>query len=275
MKTNHFFLPLITLLLVVIFGCGDDKEELSSTLQPSDIIISKHLIDCSDKWLTDGQTLHLNIKELDYSTTASNVNLTSLKIEKDGKSILTVPCKLETPIDIKVDKWNHGENTIKLVAVFKSNDDEVEIEISSFTFIVFNELPKYDIEGFYQGEIKWMASNGEKFYKYWEDVSVNHFLGKSGGGKWIASNGESFQFHYTPQNPTFFINKDVTNFNAEITKEELHWHTFDGPAHLAKGEELTSPVHLYVNFSVSGVHEGIVISDEQTTCFSFIGNPNK
>lgn len=149
MKTNHFFLPLITLLLVVIFGCSDDKEELSSTLQPSDIIMGKHLIEWSDKWLTDGQTLHLNIKELDYSTTASNVNLASIKMEKDGRSILTVPCKLETPIDIKVDKWNHGENAIKLVATFKSNDDEVEKEIGSYNFIVFNELPKYDIEGYY------------------------------------------------------------------------------------------------------------------------------
>lgn len=93
-----------------------------------------------------------------------------------------------------------------------------------------------------------IASNGEKFHKYWKDVSVNHFFCKSGGGKWIASNGESFHYITTPQNPTFFINKDVTNFNAEITKVELNWHTSDGPANLTKGEELTYPVYLYGNF---------------------------
>lgn len=271
MKTSHFFLSLITLSLVVISGCSDDKTDFSPTLQPSDIIIGPHVIECSDYWLTDGQTLQMNISKLDYSTMASNVNLTSIKIEKDGKSILTVPYKLNTSIDIKVDKWNHGENTIKLVAVFKSNDDEVEIEIGSYIFIVFNELPKYDIEGFYQGEIKWMASNGEKYERYWEDVSINHVFGKFLGGKWIASNGESFSYYSSPKNPTFFINKDVTNFDAEIAKEELHWHTPDGPANLIKGEELTYPVYLYGNFSVSGVHEGIAISEEITITFSFTG----
>lgn len=268
MKTSHFFLSLITLSLVVISGCSDDKTDFSPTLQPSDIIIGPHVIECSDYWLTDGQTLQMNISKLDYSTMASNVNLTSIKIEKDGKSILTVPYKLNTSIDIKVDKWNHGENTIKLVAVFKSNDDEVEKEIGSLTFIVFNELPKYDIEGWYNDEIKWIA-NGEKYQRYLEEVSINHIFSKYIEIKWIASNGD--YFHYIPKNPTFFINKDVTNFDAEIIKEELHWHTPDGPANLTKGEELTYPVYLYGNFSVSGVHEGIAISQEITITFSFTG----
>lgn len=264
MKATNFILTAITLLLTMM-NSSCDKD---TSLNPSEINLGPHLVEYSAYWLTNGQTLTIDIKELDYSTAVPGVNLSSIKIEKDGEVITTAPYRKNSPINVKVDGWSHGENTLKVIAVFKSNDGEAEKEIGSSNFFVFYELPVYDIEGSYHHEIKWMASNGEEYYKYIEDVSKNHVFSKNNEIKWTASNGESF--HYFPINPTFFINEDATNFDAEIAKVELHWHTQDGSAELTKEEELTYPVKLFVDFTVSGTHEGIAISQETTIVFSFI-----
>lgn len=273
MKVTHFILAAITLLFTMMnssCGGGDDKDAISPVLKPSDINLGPHLIEYSAHWLTNGQTLTIEIKDLDYSTAVPGVNLSSIKIEKDGEVITTTPYKKNSPINIKIDGWSHGENTLKVIAVFKSNDGEAEKEIRSSNFIVFNEIPKYDIEGWYMDEIKWIASSGEVFFEYIEDISKGHVFDKYVEISWLASSGEYFQYTNRPNNPTFFINEDATNFDAEITKAELHWHTQDGPAELTKEEELTYPVKLFVDFTVSGVHEGIAISQETTIVFSFI-----
>lgn len=274
LRTLIFLLPL--LMGILVSGCDHhDPTPTVPSLKPSDIIMGPHVTNLSsnDRWLTNGQMLQIIIKDLDYSTTASDVDLTSIKIEKDGNPIMIVPFKLNIPIDIKVDDWRHGENTIKLIALFKSNNDEVEKEIGNYKFIVFNELPKYDIEGLFTDEIKWMASNGEKFYKYIEIHSIDHVFEYGFNIVWIASNGEKFQYT-TLKNPYFFINKDATNFDVEITKEELHWRTPNGPAELPKGEALADKEILYGDFTVDGVHEGIAISQEVTIGFSFIRMQN-
>lgn len=261
----------ISLLLLSLFSSCDKPKE---SLKPSDIIMGIHNIEYSTHWLTNGQSVQITIDDLKYSTTDPDVKLTSIKIEREGELITTAPYKQHSPINIKVNKWNHGENTIKLIAIFKSNDNVVEKEISTANFTVFDEIPSYDIEGFINDEIKWRASSGETFYKFFEDVSINHIFSINRRIKWVASNGEIFSYIFKPKNPYFYINKDVTNFDAIITKEELHWHSPDGPANLNEGEEFTYPVYLYVDFYVSGVHEGIALSQETTISFSFISNTN-
>lgn len=263
----------MTLSLLAIFSScqhDDDQEGILSVLQPSDIIMGPNLIEYSAKWLTDGQTLQITINDVDYSTTAADVKLTTIKIEKDGELIKEVPYKQHSTIDLKVNKWNHGDNTIRLVAIFQSNNGEVDKEIRSSNFIVFNELPHYDIEGYYTDEVTFVSTSGEIFYHFFQDESVNHVFSKCLETKDVASSGEVFYWISKPKNPSFFINKDVTNFDANITKVELHWNTPDGPANLAEEEDLTYPVYLYPHFSVSGVHEGIAISQESTIGFSFI-----
>ena len=275
-------LQIYSILLTIfmgIFVSGCDPHDTTTTipsLNPSDIIMGPHDTNISSRWLTNGQMLQIIIKDLDYSTTASDVVLTSVKIEKDGNPILTVPFKLNDPINIKVDDWKHGENTLKLIALFKSNNDEVEKEISSYTLTIFNELPKYDIEGYLTYAIKWMASNGEKFEKYMEIHSIDHVFKYSFNIVWLASNGEKFQCSTLKNiHPYFFINKDATNFDANITKEELHWRTPDGPADLPKEETLADTEYLYVDFTVIGIHEGIQISQDITIGFKFLREPNK
>ncbi len=273
MKHLNYCLTMVVMAMtLLVSACGDDKDDdVSPDIKPTDIIMGAKIVSVSDNWLTDGQTIQVTVSALDYSTT-TNAKLTSIKIEKDGNTLKTAPFKLNSSIDIKADNWSHGENTINVLAVFKAGNDEIEINISSFSLIVFNELPKYDIEGNYNEEIKWVASNGEKLDKYFELVSKNHIFDADVNIKWIASNGESFSYSFFPsKNPSFHINQDATNFNAKITKEELHWHTFDGPSEqLIAEDKLNYPVILYGNFTVVGTHENIAISEDCTITFKFV-----
>lgn len=257
MKAPHFILAAITLLFTMMTSsCGDDKETISPSLKPSDINLGPRLIEYSAHWLTNGQTLTINIKDLDYSKTVPGVNLSSIKIVKDGEVITTTPYRKNSPINVKVDGWQHGENTLKVIAVFKSNDGEAEKEIGSSNFIVFNELPKYDIEADYRES-------------YCSTTTTDPLTGE------VKTNS-----CYLIDGLTFFFNKEVTNFDAEITKKELHWFTQDGPGFppddpgytdgSAVFQNPTFPIKLYVNFTIIGTHEGIAISQETTIVFSFI-----
>lgn len=268
MKHFRFLFSFIALaLLVLLNDCSKDKEnELKPSFTSSDIIMGSHFVEPSMRWLINGQTLQITIHELDYTPSVEGVTLTSIRVEKDGQTLLITPFKLESPIAINIDGWKHGENTLKLFAVFKSDNIEVEKEIGNYDFIVFNELPKYDVEGRISHEIKWLASNGEKFYKYLDVESEEHVF-YFPQIKWIASNGEVFIFQLKDIDPYFFINQEATNFDAQIIKEERHWFTQDGPSSLPTSEKLGDDVLLYVNFTVVGEHEGIHI--EQNPMIGF------
>lgn len=271
MKHNYLFTTFaIALSMGALTSCSQSNEPNRPEELPKAIHLGAIVTEISSRWVTQGTTLSIAIPEFNYTSENPDVELSSICLIHEGDTIATRPYKDDFSISTTVGSWPHGENELTLTAIFKTPDWTIEKEFMHPKVIVFDELPHFEIEGTIQKDIKWLASNGEKFEHFFAFNSVGHVF-RIGSITWTASNGERFTFNkLADMTPTFHIVRDATNFDADITSTELHWFTPTGPAVPSQEDILTGSTYLYADFGVSGIHEGILVETSSTEKFTLI-----
>lgn len=255
---------LVFVISVAMSSCSSEDDPKTS-IKDSDVVLNGSTIELSDSWVASGETLNLTIPGIEYSSLIDNVKLTSIRIEKDGETVQSAKYYPNVSIPVKTNGWVHGKNTATVYAVFQYENEEIVKKVSTFEVIVFDELPRFEIEGVIRDDVKWVASNGEKFERYLEVESEDHkFMVPS--IKWLASNGEEFVLNKINK-PSFFIVEDKSNFDASIVKESLQWGTINSGIEWPETIDLDKTSFFYGEFDLKGVHEGIDI--ELTTTISF------
>ena len=274
MKLKHLlqFIGIAVLSLGGVACSSQDDVELPPQVKDPEIQLGAIVTELSSRWLTEGDKLNISISEFNYTCSDPDVELTTISVENDGEIIASRPYRSDFSISITAGNWNHGENELTLIATFTTPTGEISKEFMHPKIIIFDELPRYDIEGIIEKDIKWLASNGEKFQHAVSIQSDNHIF-RIGSITWTASNGEKFQFNkLSDMVPTFYINREATNFDADITSTELHWFKPNGPAVPSQDDYLSDEALLYGDFTVTGIHEGIVIEVTPSIVFRLIGS---
>ena len=272
-KRNYIFASFaIALAGMALTGCSQsDEPDFNQPEElPADIHLGAIITEISSRWVTEGSILTISIPEFNYSCTDPEMKLSAISLIHAGDTIATRPFKEGFSISTTVGAWAHGDNELTLSAIFSTPTWTVEKEFMHPKVIVFNELPHYEIEGTIEKDIKWLASNGEKFQHFFTFSSVDHVF-RIGSITWTASNGERFTFNkLADMTPTFHIVESATNFDADITSTELHWFRPDGPAIPSQEDYLTGRTSLYGDFTVRGIHEDILVETSSTEKFTLV-----
>lgn len=265
MKFSPYILILISIFFTVSCDNHDETNGLESSTQTNDIVINSISISGDGKWAEFEKPYSLTIDEIKFSS--KNASLYAIQAVSSDKSIIGKTfyndgCVLD--IDTKV--LSHGQNSIKIIGIFSTDDKLFEKEITTLRVTCFNEIPKirFGLDIYLSGT--YISSAGEIFDIGRPYTSDNQYLEFNFNFISICPlSGEVFDGNYDinlylyPQ-----IIKDQTNFEAKLDYDGIKWESLENPSTMDpyKTPLIGMNVKAFVEATITGVHEGIEISQK-------------